>query len=130
MSMLPSAGFLRLYSPELTAKEEGEQTRLRLWSGSIGLSVTQECEGSDEASPMILKWSGRGACSRPVSAEELLARTRLIHRNRQCRACRSPVVEPMSRDDSELNRNLMPIPGTATLTGFRCQSCRTEWSIE
>ena len=38
-----------------------------------------------------------------------------------------PIVEPIELDNGILNRNRMPIPGTATLVGFHCHGCQREW---
>lgn len=137
MSMMIEAGFLRVFSPEQGNVAEdcemGMRPELRLWSGDADLgllSVGEEVVESDDAAPMmILKWRGAGVYSRPMSMQQLLARTRAIHRNRQCRECQGPCVEPVHQDDAALNRNRMPIPGTATLIGFRCQHCAAEWRV-
>ena len=54
-------------------------------------------------------------------------RARVIYVNRTCQHCRRTTVVPLELQDAFLNRNLMPIPGTATLVGFRCCSCGSEW---
>lgn len=56
-----------------------------------------------------------------------LSRAQLIHANQQCPHCQHPVVEPVELQDALLNRNRMPIPGTATLVGFHCDRCHAEW---
>ncbi len=64
--------------------------------------------------------------SRPQSA---IARARTIHANRVCRACGRTTVVPLEHHNAVLNRNLMPVPGTASLAGFSCHSCGEEWSL-
>jgi hypothetical protein len=59
---------------------------------------------------------------------DVVARAQALYENRTCPACDYPVVEPIELDDPILNRKGLPIPGTATLVGFRCRGCRTEWS--
>lgn len=66
---------------------------------------------------------------RSTSTMELLARTRTLHQNRRCRQCDRPAVVPLHRDDAVLNRSRLPIPGTATLVGFRCDHCSHEWRV-
>ena len=58
---------------------------------------------------------------------ETAARARIIHANSRCPVCRHPVTEPIELNDGFINRNNLPIPGTATLVGFRCQRCTAEW---
>ncbi len=60
---------------------------------------------------------------------DVITRARFIHENRQCPYCHDPVVAPVELLDAILNRNNMPIPGTATLVGFRCDRCRSEWPV-
>jgi hypothetical protein len=57
----------------------------------------------------------------------VVERARTIRRNGRCPHCNHPVVEPIELDDAILNRNRMPIPGTATLVGFHCHGCEREW---
>lgn len=58
---------------------------------------------------------------------DVIARARLLFSNRQCCRCRSHAVEPLQLDDARVNQQGLEIPGTATITGFRCHSCNTEW---
>lgn len=60
---------------------------------------------------------------------DIVARARAIYDNRTCPHCEYAVVVPIELDDATLNRTGQPIPGTATLVGFRCRGCRTEWSV-
>ena len=59
---------------------------------------------------------------------DVIARARLLFSNRQCCRCRSHAVEPLQLDDARVNRQGLEIPGTATITGFRCHSCDAEWN--
>jgi hypothetical protein len=68
----------------------------------------------------------------PARAAEplnIIQRSRLLFENRSCRSCGYPVVTPIELNDAQLNRNCRPIPGTATLVGFRCHGCKAEWSV-
>jgi hypothetical protein len=58
-----------------------------------------------------------------------LARARAIHANRTCPDCGRTTVVPLEFQDAALNRNLVPVPGTATLAGFACHACGAEWSL-
>ncbi len=83
--------------------------------------------------PRIIPFPGtRPRSSRSTREEapklDVIARARLLFANRQCRHCASPVVEPLDLDDAEVNRQGLEIPGTATIIGFRCHSCASEWS--
>lgn len=59
---------------------------------------------------------------------ELLSRARLVRDNSRCPACRRVAVEPVEAQPVLINRNWMPVPGTGTIIGFRCQCCEHEWS--
>jgi hypothetical protein len=68
----------------------------------------------------------------PVRAayqQATLARARTIHANRTCPECGRTTVVPLEFTDATLSRNLMPVPGTATLAGFACHGCGAEWSL-
>jgi hypothetical protein len=54
-------------------------------------------------------------------------RARTLHTNRRCPSCSHPMIEPIELDDAIYNRSRLPIPGTATLVGFHCCRCHTEW---
>lgn len=57
-------------------------------------------------------------------------RARLIHENGTCPECGHPDVEPLELDDGLISpRNHRPVPGTATIVGFHCNQCSTEWPV-
>ncbi len=60
--------------------------------------------------------------------QSVLARARLLHRNQCCPRCGRVTVEPLERDDALFDRNGTPIPGSASVAGFTCNSCHGEWS--
>ena len=60
---------------------------------------------------------------------DIITRARLLFENRCCPSCSYPVVTPIELNDAQFNRNRLPIPGTATLVGFRCAGCEAEWSV-
>jgi hypothetical protein len=63
-----------------------------------------------------------------AAGQELLTRTRAIHDNQCCPVCDRAAVEPLVAKDAWIGRNQRPIPGTATLLGFRCCHCEHRWS--
>jgi len=60
---------------------------------------------------------------------DVIARAQALYENRTCPECDYPVVMPIELGDAIRNRNGLPIPGTATLVGFRCRGCGCEWSV-
>lgn len=60
-------------------------------------------------------------------SQSVLARARLMHRNQSCPRCGRVTVEPVEYDDALLDRNGTPIPGSASVAGFSCNSCHGEW---
>lgn len=77
--------------------------------------------------PAILPFSNRvRANGRPNVVE----RARILYMNRSCPDCSYPVVDPIELDDGLINHKGMTIPGSATLVGFRCRGCRSEWSAQ
>ena len=57
-------------------------------------------------------------------------RARLIHSNGICPECGHNDIEPLELADSVISpKNRLPVPGTATIVGFHCNDCGTEWPI-
>lgn len=84
---------------------------------------------SDAPSPAILPFASRAPRWGGYGIPDVGARAALIFRNQRCRDCRRPAVEPIELNDALRNGNGAPIPGTATLVGFRCVACECEWPI-
>ncbi len=82
----------------------------------------------DDAEPRILSFAAF-AGHRRSRVLNIVARARAIHANRTCPHCDHPVVMPLELENAVMNRSRMPIPGTATLVGFRCESCQSEWPV-
>lgn len=81
----------------------------------------------NEGEPRILPFHFYAGRLRGQNRMNLASRARVLHENRCCPNCRHSRVEPLELDDAILNRNNMPIPGTATLVGFHCLGCHSEW---
>lgn len=77
--------------------------------------------------PPILPF--RPSATRSSRRQDVVTRARLLFENRECPECGYPVVEPLELNDAVLGRNGRPIPGSATLVGFRCCGCDCEWSV-
>lgn len=57
-------------------------------------------------------------------------RARLIHENSACPECSRTNIEPLELQDAVIStKNRLPIPGTATIVGFHCNDCGTEWPV-
>ncbi|MCA9083921.1 MAG: hypothetical protein KDA81_07685 [Planctomycetaceae bacterium] len=57
-------------------------------------------------------------------------RARLIHDNSVCPECSRCNVEPLELQDALISpRNRLPVPGTATIVGFHCNDCGSEWPV-
>jgi hypothetical protein len=85
-----------------------------------------ECDTAGEA-PVILSLKSYRELLDDGKLNPVLERARNLRRNGRCPHCDHPIVEPIELDDAILNRNRMPIPGTATLVGFHCHGCHHEW---
>ena len=84
----------------------------------------------DESPPRIYSISAFRISARGGNQQSTAARARTIHANRTCPACGRTTVVPLEFFDAARNRNLMPVPGTATLAGFSCHGCGAEWSLD
>ena len=57
-------------------------------------------------------------------------RARLIRSNAACPECSKLDVEPLELQDAVISpKSRLPIPGTATIVGFHCNDCGTEWPV-
>jgi len=57
-------------------------------------------------------------------------RARMIRSNCVCPECGLSDVEPLELDDGLISqRNHRPVPGTATIVGFHCNDCGSEWPV-
>src|SRR3954469_13894953 len=100
-------------------------SRLRLLS-SPGYDVeVRTSETGDE--PVILSLKSYRQLLDDGKLDHVVERARLVHRNSRCPHCSHPIVDPIELNDGFLNRNRMPVPGTATLVGFHCHGCHREW---
>ena len=67
---------------------------------------------------------------RPSTTDDVISRARAMHANQSCPHCHHATVEPIELGDAIISpRNHRPIPGTATIVGFHCHSCRNEWPV-
>jgi hypothetical protein len=109
---------LKLYWPDQDSSES---------NGT--LSFSSEDSTSDEMIiPFRLKSFSNPAESH-LALLDVVTRAQTLRENRECRQCGHPVVEPVELNDAAVNRNGLPIPGTATLVGFHCARCDREWPV-
>ena len=83
---------------------------------------------SCDVAEMIVRFDPGHRPVRPPRSD-VIERARVLYNNRQCPECRYPVVQPLELDDAAINKCGLPIPGTATLVGFRCRGCQAQWSV-
>jgi hypothetical protein len=91
-------------------------------------AVDHDFFSETEEAPVILQFRVSPAAA-GAERMDIITRARLLFENRCCPSCSYPVVTPIELNDAQFNRNRLPIPGTATLVGFRCAGCKTEWSV-
>ncbi len=82
-----------------------------------------------DSEPRILKFETSVHRIRSPFQFDVLSRASLIFKNKVCRHCGAPAVAPVESEDIMLSRNGMPIPGSGTLIGFRCDSCSKQWPV-
>lgn len=83
----------------------------------------------EEHEPAVIPFRDRILKLRPTPRTSPLQRARLWQLNQTCPCCRRITVEPIELDDALFDRRNEPIPGSATLTGFACESCGYQWSV-
>lgn len=105
---------LKLYWPDARGQVNG--------AAPVAVSNDQSAEPAVIPFSRTNRWSGADSPS-----SEVIERAATLRANCVCPACRRPGVEPIELNDAVLGRGNLPIPGTATLVGFRCNGCDTEW---
>lgn len=112
---------LKLYWPERDRDE---------FSSPTSSSRFEESSDGEMVIPIRKFRADRSAApARGSSMMSLLVRAQAIRENCECPSCGHPVIEPIELNDGTPSRNGLPIPGTATLVGFRCCGCEQEWSV-
>ena len=61
---------------------------------------------------------------------EPAVRARILQQNNCCPSCTLHDIEPLELADALISpKNRLPVPGTATIVGFHCNDCGTEWPV-
>ena len=84
---------------------------------------------TDDDGPVLLSFTSHRRRFENQWQNDVLSRAQLLSRNTCCPSCSRPTVEPVELADAIFNRNNLPIPGTATLVGFHCNHCSSEWPV-
>ncbi len=102
-------------------------SRLKLYCPEGPDAEISNASADDE--PVILSFATFAVRIKGSQLVDVVARARVIDKNRLCPFCKHSAVEPIELQDAILNTGSLPIPGTATLVGFHCSDCRAEWPI-
>lgn len=61
---------------------------------------------------------------------EPVDRARILSENAECPQCEKHDIETLELQDAVISpKSRLPIPGTATIVGFHCNDCGTEWPV-
>ncbi len=112
---------LRLFSPEEDITSNLEPARQNAMHNRISDEVFEDIIPIDRARRSVVI-SGRFM--------EPQDRARILQQNNCCPQCAQHDVEPLELSDAVISpKNRMPVPGTATIVGFHCNDCGTEWPV-
>ena len=133
---------LRLFNPDFDSDslvdvvEGGQRPQLRVVPQVSELdSAGRDSAGRDSVSTeddadVISFATARRALVLSGRFTPTLQRARLIHANSECSGCGGHDVEPVELDDATVSwRNGDVVPGTATIIGFHCNDCGSEWPV-
>jgi hypothetical protein len=81
----------------------------------------------EEHEPAVIPFTTRIIPLRSKARSSAVQRARLWSLNQSCPCCQRITVEPIELDDALFDRKNEPIPGTATVVGFCCESCGAQW---
>lgn len=128
---------LRLFNPDfdsdslVDAVEGGQRPQLRVVPQVSEVdSAGRDSVGSEDDADVISFATARRALVLSGRFTPTLQRARLIHANSECSGCGGHDVEPVELDDATVSwRNGDVVPGTATIIGFHCNDCGSEWPV-
>ncbi|MFM7865268.1 MAG: hypothetical protein ACKPHU_13720 [Planctomycetaceae bacterium] len=128
---------LRLFNPDFDSDslvdvvEGGQRPQLRVVPQVSELdSAGLDSVGSEDDADVISFATARRALVLSGRFTPTLQRARLIHANSECSGCGGHDVEPVELDDATVSwRNGDVVPGTATIIGFHCNDCGSEWPV-
>jgi hypothetical protein len=102
-------------------------TRLRVYRGP---ETNRGSRFSSAERPGVIPFSALVARhTRLAVANAALDRAKALHSNRSCRNCGCSGVEPVTLNDGLRDGSGQYVPGSATLVGFHCTRCRSEWPV-
>jgi hypothetical protein len=121
-------------------KRLSSRPRLRIHrdeSEAVILPFSRRNWGSSERTgrrgPECFEEQGTAVATCPLPVNRIgmdpLMRARVLHENRCCPRCRRGGVIPLDLGDGDKRNPAMPVPGSATLIGFCCDSCGAEWGV-
>ena len=112
---------LRLFSPEENITSNLEPSRQNAIHNRISDEIFEDIIPIDRARRSVVI-SGRFM--------EPQDHARILQHNNCCPECAQHDVEPLELADAVISpKNRMPVPGTATIVGFHCNDCGTEWPV-
>ena len=112
---------LRLFSPNEDASGNTEAPRTVVPQNRLPDDAFEDIIPIDRARRSVVI-SGRFM--------EPADRARIIQQNNCCPACALHDIEPLELADALISpKNRLPVPGTATIVGFHCNDCGTEWPV-
>jgi len=128
---------LRLFNPDFDSDslvdvvDGGQRPQLRVVPQVADLDgAGLDSVGSEDDPDVISFATARRALVLSGRFTPTLQRARLIHANSECSGCGGHDVEPVELDDATVSRrNGDVVPGTATIIGFHCNDCGSEWPV-
>lgn len=115
---------------QLPHRQEGSwMSELKVYWPESG-SIPEEAEiasSGDSGEPEIysfVEWVER---LRSPALNSSALRARRLHVNQSCPECHRASVLPLMLNDGRLDGAGRLVPGSATLVGFRCEQCCSEW---
>jgi len=128
---------LRLFNPDFESDSRvdvvdgGQRPQLRVVPQLPEMDVESlDSVPSEDSADVISFATARRALVLSGRFTPTLQRARLIHANSECAGCGGHDVEPVELDDATVSwRNGDVVPGTATIIGFHCNDCGSEWPV-
>jgi len=128
---------LRLFNPDMESDSRvdlvdgGQRPQLRVVPQLPEMDVeSADSVHAEDSADVISFATARRALVLSGRFTPTLQRARLIHANSECTGCGGHDVEPVELDDATLSwRNGDVVPGTATIIGFHCNDCGSEWPV-
>lgn len=115
-------------------KEGSRMSDLKVYwpDNELAATATESAHSNTRAAaiePQIYSFAEWVDKLRSPESNSSVLRAQRLHSNQTCPDCTRVGVLPLMLNDGRMDGSGRLVPGSATLVGFRCDSCSHEWPV-